>query len=386
MSPRSVLWVLTLCASLNALDFPPLNHYDQLRVRDSTQRITNIDAINRSWLYSENCHSRTVNTCQIDSFAASLLRRDPSARLFLRDQRRCDSRIRIGLHVRSRNMVVSGVDETGGGNPEIESGDTIIRIDETPVRPENIDSVSSWLQARNKCDATFELSRKGFGNLSVNIERKSIEISTDPVVSFPLKGIAYARIAAFTPHAIAYLVDTLQHSRNSTGVVVDLRGNRGGYLDAVVLFSSYFLAPCSRIVKLAGNACSAERVHRSTLSSKFTRSVILLIDSATSNGAEIFAASLKDNGRALLLGDTTSGQNTICGAFALSNSLHVSISTAEAYRINGISIRNRVAPHVTVSPYSGSGPAEDSILGLSLRIIQDRDRYRRLLREGKDKP
>ncbi len=112
-------------------------------------------------------------------------------------------------------------------------------------------------------------------------------------------------------HVIQVVRASLQHSQPITGIILDLRGNRGGLLRTAVATADAFLPP-GVVVQTAGRAPETNRIWKSG-SGELAKGVriVVLVDGGTASAAEVLAAALEDRGRAVVMGSSTFGKGVV---------------------------------------------------------------------------
>lgn len=112
-------------------------------------------------------------------------------------------------------------------------------------------------------------------------------------------------------HVIQVVRDSLNGPRPVTGIILDLRGNRGGLLRIAVAAAEAFLPP-GIVVRTAGRAPETNRVWRSG-GGELAKGVrmVVLVDGGTASAAEVLAAALADRGRAVVIGSSTFGKGVV---------------------------------------------------------------------------
>ena len=112
-------------------------------------------------------------------------------------------------------------------------------------------------------------------------------------------------------HVLQVVRDSLKEPRPVTGVILDLRGNRGGLLRTAVATAEAFLSP-GIVVRTSGRAPETNRVWKSG-AGEFAKGVrlVVLVDGGTASAAEVLAAALADRGRAVVLGSSTFGKGVV---------------------------------------------------------------------------
>jgi len=144
----------------------------------------------------------------------------------------------------------------------------------------------------------------------IEIVRAEIEL---PSVSFEMRGdVAYINITHFTERTdkeISTVLDSMA-SEAATGIVLDLRSNPGGILEAVVGVASYFLE-AGVVVSMVDN--QGKLTTRSVESKKLVTGLplIVLVDSYTASSGEVLASALQDNARATIAGTRTFGKGSV---------------------------------------------------------------------------
>ena len=130
------------------------------------------------------------------------------------------------------------------------------------------------------------------------------------------KNIGYLRIIQFTPNTPDKVKEALDNfsKKRIKSLVIDLRSNPGGVLDAAVDIADFFLDD-GVIVSTKGKVASPSlnHVYRASKKTRLSKSVpiAVLIDKGSASAAEILAAALSDNGRAVLIGETTFGKGSV---------------------------------------------------------------------------
>lgn len=142
-------------------------------------------------------------------------------------------------------------------------------------------------------------------------------IMIPPETVFPRRSgdVEIIQIAGFSQttdqHVIQVIRDSLQAPQPVTGIILDLRGNRGGLLRTAVATAEAFLAP-GVVVQTAGRDPETNRVWKSSGGelAKGVR-IMVLVDGGTASAAEVLAAALEDRGRAVVMGSSTFGKGVV---------------------------------------------------------------------------
>ena len=167
----------------------------------------------------------------------------------------------------------------------------------------------------------------------------------------PQDGIAYLRITNFqkdTERSVDAALWQL-HRSGMRGLILDLRGNPGGLLNASIDLADKFLSH-GLIVSTRGRSAQEDMDYQAHDLGTWKTPLIVLIDRDSASASEIFAGAIHDHRRALVVGERSYGKGSVQGIFPLtSSSLGVRLTTAKFYSPSGQPISNRgVTPDVVV--------------------------------------
>jgi len=185
-------------------------------------------------------------------------------------------------------------------------------------------------------------------------------------------GFGYVRIAEFSETTGKELDAALAdlHKKNHTplkGLVLDLRNNPGGVLEAAVAVADEFL-DSGLIVSAKGRTPESKFEMRATPGDALKGApIVVLVDGGSASASEIVAGALKDNHRAKLMGRTTFGKGSVQTVIPLSGDRAIKLTTSLYYTPSGISINHRgIAPDIELErdpkPLSVPVPADAPLL------------------------
>lgn len=294
----------------------------------------------------------------------------------------------IGLDVSIENgrvMVVSPLPGAPAAEAGIQPGDQLLAVDGVPVDIDDLEKTVSRMRGKAGTTVRLEVSRDGAENpLEFDIVRADIHVQTVRAELVDER-IAYVRLTSFSnttdDDLAAAAIDLQAKAPNGLeGMVLDLRNNPGGVLEAAVDVADLFLSE-GLIVRGSGRARQA-RFERYAGAGDPLEDIplVVLVNGGSASASEIVAGALKDHGRALLVGSKTYGKGSVQtvmpigegSAIKLTTSLYITPSGAQ---INGIGIE----PDVSVKSagakriYAGTGGAdamlEDQQLREALRTV-----------------
>ena len=239
--------------------------------------------------------------------------------------------------------IVSPIDDTPASRAGIKSGDNIVKINGTVVDAKNVDKMFKQLRGRPGSKIALTIVHANSDKLiDLNLVRENIAISSVKLRELE-PGYIYVRISQFQDDTADDLTHKLtafisQHGA-PTGAVLDLRNNPGGLLTAAVGVSDDFLDH-GVIVTTRGRLQDANmgfKAHPGDLLNGAP--VVVLTNNGTASAAEIVAGALKDNHRALTVGQRTFGKGVVQTVLPLDGEHAVKITTARYYTPNGTSIQ-----------------------------------------------
>jgi len=234
--------------------------------------------------------------------------------------------------------VASPIEGTPGWRAGINSGDLIITIDGEPTDRLTSDEAVTRLRGQPGTDVTILIRRGDRLEFPVTITRAVIEV---PTVRYEMIGnIGYLRLLTFTPMTVDRARDAINdfRSKGYTGVILDLRNNYGGLLNAAVGVSNLFFDGGVVVSTRSRIASENQFFHargRAAISQNIP--IIVLINRGSASAAEIVAGALKDHGRAFLVGERTFGKGSVQQVYPLGNA-GFKITTALYYTPSGASI------------------------------------------------
>jgi carboxyl-terminal processing protease len=279
-----------------------------------------------------------------------------------------------------RNDALSGsyvgigvrIDETEEGLPRIVSvfkgspaekagllaDDVIVAVDGRTTVERSIDEVADWVRGEAGTTVEVSIRRSNGTEETVSIVRADVPIEPVSWVLVPGSTTALVRLEQFSAGAADDMVQALEDARaaGADRIVLDLRGNPGGYVNEAVGIASQFLT--TGIVYIERNADDERTEHPVSPGGVATDlPLVVLVDGTTASSSEIVSGALQDAGRAKVVGETTFGTGTVLGEYSLSDGSALRIGTVEWLTPDGRRIWHEgIAPDEPVSLPDGAPP------------------------------
>jgi carboxyl-terminal processing protease len=234
--------------------------------------------------------------------------------------------------------VVSPIEDTPGWRAGINPGDFIIKINDVATENITMDEVLAMLRGTVGESVNVVIRRGEKMEFPVTLVRANIEV---PTVKHAMIGkTGYLKLLTFTPMSADRARDAINDfkQKNYNSLILDLRNNYGGRLDAAVEISNLFLDG-GLIVRTRSRIKTENRdfnARRSTLVAADIP-VIVLINKGSASASEIVAGALKDRGRAYLVGENTFGKGSVQQVYPLSGT-GFKITTARYYTPSDVNI------------------------------------------------
>src|SRR5690348_13568664 len=271
----------------------------------------------------------------------------------------------LGIEVAQLNdqlRIVAPIDGTPAARAGIKSGDTIVSINGKTVQPDALDSAVKQLRGPPGSKITLGiLHADAKAPVTIPLTRERIHVGSVKVQTLD-PGYAYIRISQFqedTASDLDHDLDALQKKSGPLrGAVLDLRSNPGGLLTAAVGVSDAFL-DSGTIVTTKGRLKEADLSFSATPGDLLNGApMVVLVDNGTASAAEIVAGALKDDHRALLMGQRTFGKGSVQTVLPLSDDEAIKLTTARYYTPDGASIQAAgITPDITLGNVSVSTQA-----------------------------
>jgi len=253
----------------------------------------------------------------------------------------------LGIEVTMENgfvKVVSPIDDTPAERAGMKAGDLIVRLNEKPVKGMTLGDAVKVMRGKPGSDIVLTVIREGAEKpLKITITRAVIKVKS--VKSKLLeKDYGYIRISSFQSRTGQNLTDAItglkeENKGKLKGLVLDLRNNPGGVLNAAVEVSDAFLEK-GLIVYTEGRIKNSQMRFNAAPGDIINGiPLIVLINAGSASASEIVAGALQDHKRAIIMGEKSFGKGSVQTILPTGQDKAVKLTTARYYTPSGRSIQ-----------------------------------------------
>ena len=237
------------------------------------------------------------------------------------------------------NVIHGGPSDKAG----VKAGDRIVRIDDSLVAGRKIpqDLVVRRLRGPRGTQVRLALQRQGIADeVEVTVTRDVIPMKSIEAAFLIAPGIGYVKLSQFARTSHAELVQALRRLRDEgmTGLIFDLRGNTGGYLDQAIRLADEFLPEGQLIVYTEDRNHKQLREYSSGGGSTDLK-LAVLIDEGSASSSEILAGAVQDNDRGTIIGRRSFGKGLVQQQIPYNDGSALRLTTARYYTPTGRSIQ-----------------------------------------------
>lgn len=280
--------------------------------------------------------------------------------------------------------VISALDDSPAQKAGVLPGDQIIAVNKEATYQMKSLEAAEKLRGAPGTEVTISIKREKLAPFELTLERAII--NTRPIKWRIEDNIAYIRISTFNQETTKELLKAIREIKRKidkkelTGYILDLRNNSGGLLDEAVSVSDVFLNG-GKIVSIRGKDPKKE-LHFSANPGDFTGNspLMILINSGTASAAEIVAAALQDNKRAVIVGTKSFGKGSVQSIIPLTNKGAIKLTVALYYTPSGKTIqKNGIEPDIKIDQHvdlkmvnDDKHLRENNLIGALPAIISDK--------------
>lgn len=249
-------------------------------------------------------------------------------------------------------VVISPLKDSPAEQAGIRAGDYFFKIDEFTVADMTLDESIKHIRGPEGTQVKITVVRPQVQQpLEFMVTRQIINIPT--IAEDEIDNTYIISLYNFNSTSRELVHQALINARkkNKENIILDLRGNPGGYLDSAVAISSEFLEEGTTIVSEDYGEGKKPLVHRSRGYGTISQNtkVVILLDKGSASASEIVAGAMKDNMRATIIGETSFGKGSVQELLPVSHNTSAKITIAKWLTPNGDTISGKgITPHILV--------------------------------------
>ncbi len=249
----------------------------------------------------------------------------------------------VGMEIAIKDgilTVISPLKGTPAFNAGIKAGDRIIKIDGESTEGINIQKAVQIIRGPKGSTVKFTILREGeLEPIEISVVRDKIEI---PVIetSEPEEGVFMIELMSFTEDSATLFASAMSEfiASKDKKLIIDLRGNPGGYLDAAVDIASWFLPKGATVVTEDFGDKRPAFVHRSSgiyYGPLEDMDIVILIDRGSASASEILAGALRAHKRATIIGQNSFGKGSVQELVPITKDTSLKVTVARFLLPNG---------------------------------------------------
>ncbi|MGQ9584103.1 MAG: S41 family peptidase [Anaerolineae bacterium] len=278
--------------------------------------------------------------------------------------------------------IVEAFEEQPAHQAGLRRGDIILKVDDTAIEGMNVFEAVALIRGPEGTSVRLLVRRPGVGSepFEVTVIRRKIEIpSVQPRLLEQASGdrtylIGYIGLTDFNaavPRAFSAALQALL-TRDPDGLILDLRGNPGGYLHVAVDVASQFVGQGTIVIeRYKGGEEQHLLASPGGLATDPRLPLVVLVDIASASASEIVAGAVQDTGRGVLVGEKTFGKGSVQLSYVLADGSEFRVTTARWFTPKGREIQGEgLEPDVLVPASEGDGGAAGVDVQLEAAIAQ----------------
>lgn len=232
-------------------------------------------------------------------------------------------------------VIVGGPAEAVG----LHAGDKILTIDGENVAGVGLtnEGVRTRLRGPKGTKVVIGARRSGVREMmTFTVERNKIPLTSIDASYWPEPGVLYIKLSRFAATSIEeFLNAIISANRMPDAMIMDLRGNGGGYLQIAIMLANQFLSRGERIVYTEGRASQLRQEYANGMGIFQNGPVVLLVDENSASASEILSGAIQDWDRGVIIGRRTFGKGLVQQMFPLSDGSQMRLTVARYHTPSG---------------------------------------------------
>ena len=261
----------------------------------------------------------------------------------------------IGIQIGVKDgklMVIAPIEDTPAERAGLQADDEILEIDGVSTKGITVDKAADKIRGKEGTQVTLLVKRKDVAPKTYTITRAEIEIKsisqklpTDMTIP---NDFCYIRLSSFiSRNAATEFGSILNNNRNKKGFIIDLRSNPGGLLTNAIYISDMFLDGGTIVSTVDRDGYKETQRASSGVYTK--KPVVVLINKGSASASEIFSGAMKDNHRAVIIGEQSFGKGLVQEINKLPYEAGINITIQKYLTPNGTDINKKgITPDIIV--------------------------------------
>jgi carboxyl-terminal processing protease len=244
-----------------------------------------------------------------------------------------------------RVIVLQAMAGTPSAKAGLQPGDEIVAVNNVALARLEFEQIIGFLGEARQHQAQLIVRRPGNARLLQFVLDPALVDSPSVDRTFLLQpDIGYVRVNAFDPQTAKQLKDAIESlgGEKLKGLVLDLRDNGGGVVQAALQAAAYFLKPGQRLLSVKGRSIQGQDVDAPVDAAVYRFPLAVLVNAKTASASEILSGALQDHDRATILGEPSFGKGLVQNVFPLSGNTAMALTTAFYYTPSGRSIQKPI--------------------------------------------
>lgn len=262
----------------------------------------------------------------------------------------------VGMEVGQEDGIITVISPLKGSPAEaagLRPGDKILKVDDKDVTKLTVEEAVTYIRGPEGTTVTINVFRQGkTAPFDIKVVRQIINV---PVINTEELdgGIFRISLYSFTENSAVLFRSALREfiESDSDKLLLDLRGNPGGYLETAVDMASWFLPSGTPVIREDKGEGKEENVYRSKGYDIFNNGLkmAILVDAGSASASEILAGALSEHGIATLIGDTTFGKGSVQELLPVTKDTSIKVTIARWLTPNGNSISKQgITPKIII--------------------------------------
>ena len=267
--------------------------------------------------------------------------------------------------------VVSPIDDTPAYRAGLKAGDIILQIGDQNVSQINLEEGVKLMRGAPGTTIKLTIGRPNIAPFVVEITREIITVTSAKGLLLD-EGIGYLRIAQFqrpTAEVVEKIIEDLveKNEGDLDSLIIDLRNNPGGLLDASIDVSNLFIDEPGIVVYTEGRTPSSNMSFPTKPGDILNGApIVVLMNVGSASASEIVAGALQDHKRAIIMGEESFGKGSVQSMMALQDGYGLKLTTARYFTPSGRSIQAKgISPDIALDDISLKSDEEEESIDFS---------------------